>query len=232
MKKTFLISVAILALFGGAVLIINPAFADIIYAEGNFVENLAVIICSTALIFSSILFLTRYKKRSGYGFWLFLSVLLFVFVGDDISWGMNYLWFTKPRIAGVGFDGIHDAFSIIVSTVKLVRDYIKSVGLFDIRSIAIIVGSALAIPTAIYSLIKLIVKNKERIRGFFSKNLKWEPFLFFFVGVIMLILAVVIDDDNLIGFPHKAVVEESIELLAAASFLFSCIAGFREKRDV
>ena len=63
-------------------------------------------------------------------------------------------------------------------------------------------------------------------------NIKWKPFLFLTLGLALIVSAMLIDEDNLINFPHKAVVEESMELLAAVSFVFSCLSGFKEKRDV
>lgn len=231
MKKIFLICVAIIAIFGCAILVINPTYADILYDEGHLFENLTVVICAIALVLSLALFFKKYKIRSGYGFWLFLSFFLFVFIGDEISWGMWWLGFTKPRIAGVGFDGLHDIFSIGIGAIKLVRNYIRSIGFLDVRSISIFIGSAAGIIALVYFLIKWFVKDRERIYRFFSKNLKWEPFFFLILGIMLLAISIFIDDDNLVSFPHKRIAEESLELLAAISFLFTSLSAFREKRQ-
>lgn len=231
MKKIFLICAATVIIGACAFLAVNPGLADRLYSECNFFENLAVVLCGIGLALSLALLFERYREGYGYGFWLFVSLLLIVFIGDDISWGMDYFNITKPKIAGINFDGVHDILSIGVSAVKLTRDYMVSIGVFNIRSIAISVASIISLIALLYFLIKIASKNREKIRSFFSQNLKWEPFLFLIIGVIILSISVIIDDDNLVGFPHKAVVEESLELLAAISFLFIPLSGFLWRRE-
>lgn len=212
-------------LFMCAVLAMNPSFADAIYNEDAFFENFTVIVCAGALLFSLILiFMGMREKRV---FWFFLSLFLIVFIGDEISWGMRVFGFTKHKIAGVGFDGLHDLLGIGIGAIKLVRDYIKSIGILDIRSIVIMLGSIASIGGAILLLINLFIKNKRRISEFFKKNLKWQPFFFLCIGLGLLIIAMYIDEDNLVSFPHKSAVEETMELMAGVSFLFAGLAGFR-----
>jgi len=230
MTKAFLIFSALIAAFGCAVLAVNPALAEELYDEGHLFENLTVVISAAALLFSIPCFFARLRMKSGYGFWLFLFFLILVFIGDELSWGMFYFGIEKPRIAGVGFDGLHDVLSISVGVVKHVRDYMRSVGFFDIRSILIMLGLGFGIAALSYFLIKQVIKERERIYRFFSKNLKWKPFFFFFFGITLLAIAMVIDDDNLVGFPHKRIVEESLEVIAAAAFLFAPLSGLKEKR--
>ena len=228
MKTSFLIFAAIVMIFACAVLVINPVYANLIYEENNLFENLTVAICGATLLLSLTLFFITYRRNSEYGFWLFLSVFVFIFIGDEISWGMAYFGLAKHKIAGVGFDGIHDILSIGIGTIKLTRDYIMSIGILDRRSIFIIIGCATAAIGLIYILVKSIIKSRERIYKFFYKNLKWKPFLFLILGLALIIIAMVIDEDDLIGFPRKRVIEESLEFLAATSFLFSCLSGFME----
>lgn len=232
MKKIFLTFSIIAALFACALLAVNPNYADRLYDEGGVFENLTVFICIMALILSIYLLLIRFKKKSGYLFWLFLSVLLIIFIGDEISWGMGYFGFTKHRIAGVGLDGAHDILSIGIGAIKQVRDYVRSVGVTSVESLAILLGSAFAIIIVCAFLIRWIVRRRKDLSRFFSENLRWEPFLFLFIGIILLLVAMVIDDDNLIGFPHKAVVEETLEFIAAASFLFGCLSGVMEVKSL
>jgi hypothetical protein len=232
MTKTFLICVILVAIVAGAFLAIDPTLADTIYDEDNFFEDFTAVVCIVGLIFSLILVFKRLKVKSGYGFWIFLSVLLFIFAGDEVSWGIPYLGLTEHKIAGTGFDGIHDIFAIAISSVKLVRDYINSIGILDIRSLVTIAASTIILFAVAYFSIARAVKNRERISRFFSVNIKWKPFLFLVLGLALIASAMLIDEDNLINFPHKAVVEESMELLAAVSFVFSCLSGFKEKRDV
>lgn len=230
MKRIYLFIVTVVLLFACVILAVNPGLADILYDEDNFFESLTVIVCGIGLVLSLAVLVLRIRKRSGYGFWIFMSVLLFIFIGDDVSWGMRYFGFTKHKIAGIGFDGVHDIFSISIGFIKLVRDHILSIGISDIRSIAILAGSAITLTACMIFLIKLIVLKRKNIMMFLSNNLKWRPFAFLFIGFIMLAVSMLIDEDNLIGFPHKAVPEESLELLAATAFLFSCISGVKEIR--
>lgn len=229
MKKIFLICAAVISLSMGVMLALNPPLADIISEENNLLENLTVGVCAVALVISLNLFFKNLKNKSGHGFWLFLSAFLIIFIGDEISWGINFFHITKPRIGGVGLDGLHDVLSISIGIIKQVRDYIISIGISDIKAISIIAGTAAAIIALLSILIKGIAKNKEKIKIFFSNNLKREPFLFLFIGIILLVAMMVVDDDNLVGFPHKAAVEEPMELLAAVSLLFSSISGLRRK---
>jgi len=231
MEKTFLIIAIVIVLFGSAVLAIDPAFADILYDEGRLFENLTVLICATALIFSLTHFLKNHKAEKPYGFWLFLSIFLFLFIGDEISWGLPLFGVTEPlKIAGINFDGLHDFVSIGISTVKLTRDYVISIGLLDPRSISIIAGSAAIAIASVFYLIKLFTRNKESIHRFFSVNLKWKPFLFFLIGLILLLIAIYIDDDNLVSFPHKGVVEESLEIIASIAFLFAPLSSIKDTK--
>jgi len=138
---------------------------------------------------------------------------------------MAYFGLAKHKIAGAGFDGIHDILSIGIGTIKLTRDYIMSIGVLNRRSIFIIIGCTTAAIGLIYILVKSIIKSRERIYKFFYKNLKWEPF--FILGLALIIIAMVIDEDNLVNFPHKRAIEESLEFLAATSFLFSCLSRFK-----
>ena len=209
------------------ILAINPTLADRLYEENNFIENFTVVICSAALLLSLVLFIIRYKEGSGYGFWLMLSLFALIFVGDEISWGIGYFGLVPHKIAGIDFDGVHDILTIGVSAIKLTRDYILSIGISDKRSICIIGGSISAVIGSAYLLIKGIVINKERLYKFFRKNLKWEPFLFFILAIAIIVIAMVIDDDNLTNFPYARMIEESLELLAAAALLFSSISGFK-----
>jgi hypothetical protein len=227
MIKTYLIIAALVVIFSSSMLAVNPELADTLSDEDNLFETATWIICVMALIPSLFIFAIRFKEKSGYWFWFLLAILLIAFIGDEISWGMAYFGFTKHRIAGVGFDGVHDILSIGVGTVKLIRDYIRSIGIFDIRSILIITGSATAIAALSYILVKSIAVNRNRIYSFFREKIKWRPFLFLFIGICLVLIAMFIDDDNLVGFPHKAVVEEALELLAAAAFLFSPLSLFK-----
>ena len=229
MIKTFLIFSALITVFGCAILAINPTLAEVLYDEGHLFENLTVVICAAALLLLIPCLFARFRLKSGYGFWLFLFFLTLTFIGDEISWGIFYFGLEKPRIAGVGLDGLHDILSISVGVVKHIRDYIRSVGILDIRSILIILGLGSGITALSYFFMRLIIKERDKIYQFFSKNLKWKPFLFLFVGIALLVVAMVIDDDNLVGFPHKRIVEESLEFIAATAFLFASLAGVKLK---
>jgi len=230
MKKAYLILSIIVMLLACGILAINPSYADILYEEGQPVEVLTIVMCAIALVPSLILLFKKIKERSGYGFWLFLSIFLIIFIGDESSWGMSFFGFTKHKIAGVGFDGLHDILGIGIGAIKKVRNYIRSIGFTDIRSIAIFIISGLSIITAAYLSIRLLIKNRNDIYNFFSKNIKWEPFFFLLVGLIILGTSMLIDEDNLINFPHKKAVEESFEFLSASALLFAAISELKRKR--
>ena len=66
------------------------------------------------------------------------------------------------------------------------------------------------------------------LRKFFKKHLQREPFLFLIVAISLIGAAIILDDGNLINFPHKKVVEESLELIAAIAILLSMICGSRK----
>ncbi len=229
MKRLFLILSSVVVLFGCAVLAVNPEFADIIYDEGGFFENFTVVLCAAAFIFLIKPLAGAVSRRSGYGFWIILAVLVVIFIGDELSWGMLHYGVEKPRIAGVGFDGLHDILSISVGAVKMVRDYVRSAGFFSVEAIAVYLGSFICIFTLILYLVKLAVSNRNNISQFFSRNLKRDPFRFLFIGLILLAVSMFIDDDNLVGFPHKRAVEESLEFIAAASFLCASLSGIKRK---
>ncbi|NQT06145.1 MAG: hypothetical protein HQ575_01245 [Candidatus Omnitrophica bacterium] len=230
MKKAYLILSIIVMLLACGILAINPSYADILYEEGQPVEVLTIVMCAIALVPSLILLFKKIKERSGYGFWLFLSIFLIIFIGDESSWGMSFFGFTKHKIAGVGFDGLHDILGIGIGAIKKVRNYIRSIGFTDIRSIAIFIISGLSIITAAYLSIRLLIKNRNDIYNFFSKNIKWEPFFFLLVGLIILGTSMLIDEDNLINFPHKKAVEESFEFLSASALFFAAISELKRKR--
>ncbi len=232
MKNIFLF-IAIGAVISISLLLIfNPTCADIISEEDGFLENGTVLLVGIALILCLPLLYNAIKTKSSIGFWAFMTLMLIIFLGDEISWGFRYFGITKPRIAGAGFDGLHDILAIGIGTLKMIRGYIRRAGFFSITSIAIYIGATASVTGIFYYIIKYIVIYKDKIKEFFSKNLKWRPFLFLFIGILLLIVAMIIDEDNLVNFPHKSIVEETMELLAAAAFLFSCLSGFikRERR--
>ena len=231
MKRIYLYLIIAIILFGCWVLITQPSYTDVIYDENNFFENATVIVCAMAAIIAMIKALAAVKNGSRYGFWAFIALLCIVFVGDELSWGIGFLGIEKPRIAGIGFDGLHDILSIAVSCVKLVRDYIRSIGIVHIRSILILSSVSGFGVFLIYFTTKLAIKNRNIIRKFFQENIKWDPFYFLIIGLSLLAVAMVIDDDNLVGFPHKRVVEESMEFAAGAAFLFSALSSSK-KRNV
>lgn len=231
MKKIFLICAFIVVLTGCAVLAINPGFADILYDEDNLFENLTTIIFAVALIFSLYLFFKNLSEKRDCRFWLLLSAILIVFIGDELSWGIPYLGLEKYEVVGVGFDGVHDLLAIGVSAVKHVRDYILSIGIADARSIFIIIGSAAVCVFAAFFIVRFTIAKRREIGAFFARNIKWEPFFFLLLTLALLALAMFIDEDNLVGFPHKAVVEESMELLASVSILLASLSGIKVKKD-
>ncbi len=232
MKKIFLICALIVVLTGCAILAIDPGFADILYDEDNLFENLTTIIFAIALIFSLYLFFKSLFEKKDCRFWLLLSTILVVFIGDELSWGIPYLGLEKYEVVGVGFDGLHDLLAIGISAIKHIRDYIFSIGITDARSISIIIGSATICASAVYFIVRLIINKRREIGAFFAHNIKWEPFFFLLLTFALLAPAMFIDEDNLVGFPHKAVVEESMELLASVSILLASLSGLRVKRDV
>jgi len=228
MKRAFLIITASVIIAISILLAVNPGYADKISTEDNLLENITVAVAACGLVLSLILFYKGYRGGSGYGIWLFLSVFLVIFIGDEISWGINYLGIAKPKIAGIDFDGLHDLFGIGIGAIQMARDYVISKGPFSVRALPIY-AMATAIVGGALLLIQGIIDNREKIASFFSKNIKFKPFFFIFIGIAILVLAIFIDDDNLVSFSHKAVVEETLEFLAAVSFLFSCLSG--TKRD-
>ncbi|MFH1752764.1 MAG: hypothetical protein ABH875_01135 [Candidatus Omnitrophota bacterium] len=232
MKKIFLICAVIVVLTGCAVLAIDPGFADVLYDEDNLFENLTTIIFAIALIFSLYLFLKGLIGGKAYRLWLSLSVILIVFIGDELSWGIMHRGLEPRKIAGVDFDGLHDILSIGVSVIKHIRDYIFTIGISDARSILIILSSAIISVFAAYLIVKLVIRKKSDITSFFSRNMKWEPFFFLVLSFALLAPAMFVDEDNLVNFPHKAVAEESIELLASVAILLACLSGLRVKKDV
>jgi len=231
MKKIFYVTIVIVALFACGILSLDPQFADVIYDEDNLFENLTVAITALGFILSLVLLFISYKKRSAYRFWFFMAILLLLFVGDEVSWGMNFFGIEKTKVAGIDFDGAHDIFSIGIGYIKMVRDNIKAMGVTDPRSMTIMAGVAITLLTFLGFALWAATKKRKKIYAFFSRNLKWEPFFFLFIGVALIGLATFVDDDNMVSFPHKRAVEESVELLAASAFLFSCLSGFRRKNN-
>lgn len=232
MKRTFLVGALIIIGIACFILAIDPGYADVLYDEDNLFENLSIIVCGIALLFSLALVIIKRKERSGYGFWLFLSLILIIFIGDDISWGAEYFGFTIQKIGGIDFDGVHDVLSVGIGLIKKTRDYIGSIGITDIRSLSIMSGSAAAALTLAIFAVSVVARQKRAIYEFFTKNIRWEPFYFLFLALVLIAISVYIDDDNLTNIPHKSVVEESLELMAALSLLFASISGAREVKRV
>jgi hypothetical protein len=231
LERVFYICSALVILYACAVLAIDPAFADIVYDEDNFFENLTTALCAVGLMLSLAMFFYRLNTRRGYWFWLFMSVILFIFVGDEISWGMGYFGIEKKEIAGISFDGVHDILAVSIGVIKRIRDYILSMGLLDPRSLAIMAVSGVAILAASLLVIRLFVRYRLYIGRFFYENIRWRPFFFLLIALAMIALAMFIDEDNLVSFPHKRAVEESMELLAAVALLFSSFAGWKGRKD-
>lgn len=229
MKRLFLILSSVVVLFGCAVLAVNPEFADKIYDEGGFFENATVAVCAAALIFVTIHLSAALRRKTGRWFWLLLFLLLVIFIGDELSWGMPHFGVEKPRIAGAGFDGLHDIVAISVGAVKMVRKYLRSAGFFSAKAAGVYAVSLLGISALAFYLSGVFARKKKDIRLFFSRNLKWDPFLFLFTGLILLAIAMFIDEDNFVSFPHKRAVEESLEFLAAGSFLCASLSGIKKK---
>ena len=228
--KTYISLLIIFVLFVAATLIFNPSYADFLFKEDGIVEISGIAVSGAALVLSLVLSLRGYRRREVWRFWLFLAFLSFLFIGESLSWGERIFNLKMPVIAGIKFDAIHDVLSVSIGVMKKTRDFIIEAGLLDLRSIAVISSSVIIFGLLLYFMAKTIVKQRRRIIQFFKPNLKKAPFLFVFLALILILAAMIIDDDNLVQFPHKEVVDEGLELLAVSAFLFSCICGFLEKK--
>jgi len=223
--KTYIIIALIFSIVIGAGLAINPLITDFLFKEYGFIEVTGVLIAALSMVLAFFLAVRDYKRNEVWRFWLVLSLLSFLFIGESLSWGEKIFNITMPRIAGIKFDALHDALSVSIGIIKKTRNFIINKGILAPVSIAIILGSITGITAFLYLIIHLIRKNRKKIIAFFKENLKKPPFRFIFISLILILIALIVDDDNLVSFPHKEVVDEGFELLGILAFLFAGVCG-------
>ena len=224
--RIYIIISVLFTLFIGAVLVIDASYTDFLFKEDGIIEFASVGLALISMALAFILTYIGYRKKEVWRFWLGLGVLSFLYIGESLSWGERIFDLKMPKVAGVTFDAFHDLLAISVSLVKKTRDIIIDFGISDPKSIAIMVSAVAIIGAFLYFTAKIIIKHKKEIAQFFKVNLQKPPFLFFFIAIIMILIALIVDEDNLIGFPHKEVVDEGLEVLAILAFIFSSVCGF------
>ena len=224
--KIYLKAALTISIFIGTLLIIDASAASALFDEDGVMELTQVALAVVSIIAALILAIKGYRQNKVWKFWLALSGLSFLYIGESLSWGERIFNLKMPKVAGVTFDALHDILAVSIGMIKKTRDFIIEIGVQDPKSIAIIAGSFIGISAIIYISLKIIIKRKKEISHFFKVNLKKPPFLFLFIAAILILIALIIDEDNLVGFPHKEVIDEGLELLAVVAFLFSCVCGF------
>ncbi len=228
--KIYLKAALTISIFIGILLIIDVSATSTLFDEDGVMELTQVAIGVVSMMAALILAVKGYIGKKVWKFWLGLSGLSFLYIGESLSWGERIFDLKMPVVAGVTFDALHDILAVSIGIIKKTRDFIIDTGILDPKSIAIILGSFIGIAAIIYISVKIIVKRKKEISDFFKVNLRKPPFGFLFIAIILILVAMIIDEDNLVGFPHKEIVDEGLELLAIVAFLFSCICGFIGKR--
>ena len=228
--KIYIALVVLVTLSTGIILAVNPSYADFLFDEYGIIESSGIVIAGLVFILALVLTFIGYRKRGVWRFWLGLSFLSAFFIGESLSWGEKFFNFKVPVIGGIRFDAAHDILSVTIGVMKYSRDFVKELGILDPKSIAIILGFILPIVFLVYFGIKILTKHKKDIKKFFSVNLRKPPFLFMFIALVLILIALIIDDDNLVGFPHKEIVDEALEFLGMIAFLFSSICGFIGKK--
>jgi len=224
--KIYIVLSIIFILFISSLLIINPAQADYLFREDGVMEFLSITIAGLSMALALILSHREYKKRGVWKFWLGLGFLSFLFIGESISWGERIFNIKMPIIAGIKFDAIHDLLAVSIGIIKKIRGYILETGLLGLRSLAIIIILLAGLFFIVRFLTNLILKHRNNIKIFFKANLKKAPFTFLFIALVLIAIAIFIDEDNFVNFPHKEVVDEGLEILAVLAFVFSSICGF------
>lgn len=216
----------LILLFGRVMLDSQPIkIADFYSKEDGLLENATVLF----EFLSGILFIASglvFKDKTKSKIFIFIGVLFFILVGEELSWGGRFFHFNYPVLYGTRINGLHDILFVL-------RDLI-----FRRRRVLYLRLIFFSLPVF---LLIILLKFRRKIFGkILNEMLDLLSLRFIIIAFISIFISLVFDlhlIDNktwsnwYLYFLLPRFIEESFELIAAISFMFAGIETFFESRS-
>lgn len=193
-----------------------PQSRDAFIQEDHFLENLTALLYFICFVVGTIIIL-RLKKKHFHWLYYLLPISGLIFFLDELSFGERIWDFKFRKFGGVKIDGVHDIVELVYRKYIKFHAHSENSWIWELTGILIIFLISL---TLIY-----IFKHHLNINNLKNIFLQYKPLLFLLGVIIFASIAICIDfgifdyETNMLVF-----IEELLEMNAALSLLFACLA--------